>query len=200
MSNQAVKLLALAGSTRTESLNKRLLQAVVDLVPEGSAEVNLIDLRDYPLPLFDGDLEEQEGIPEHAMTLKQLFLDADALLISTPEYNTSLPAVLKNAIDWISRPVPDQTWLAGISGQVLGAMSASPGSTGGMSALAHLRQMFSNLGALVVPGFTACPDAGAALADDGGFVHEAQRALYAGYVEQVLALASWRAGRSDAAG
>jgi NAD(P)H-dependent FMN reductase len=195
VSNQAIKLLALAGSTRTDSLNKRLLQAVVNLVPEGGAEVNLIDLRDYPLPLFDGDLEEQEGIPEHAMTLKQLFLDADALLISTPEYNTSLPAVLKNAIDWISRPVPDQTWLAGISGQVVGAMSASPGSTGGMSALAHLRQMFSNLGALVVPGFTACPNADAALADDGGFAHEAQRALYAGYVQEVLALASWRAGR-----
>ena len=196
MSNQAIQLLALAGSTRTDSLNKRLLQAVVDLVPEGSAEVNLIDLRDYPLPLFDGDLEEREGVPEHAMTLKQLFLDADALLISTPEYNTSLPAVLKNAIDWISRPVPDQAWLAGISGQVVGAMSASPGSTGGMSALAHLRQMFSNLGALVVPGFTACPNADAAFAVEGGFAHEAQRALYAGYVEQVLALASWRAGPS----
>jgi NAD(P)H-dependent FMN reductase len=199
MSSNAIKLLALSGSTRTDSLNKRLLRAVVDLVPAGGAEVNLIDLRDYPLPLFDGDLEEQEGIPAHAMTLKQLFMDADALLISTPEYNTSLPAVLKNAIDWISRPVPDQTWLAGISGQVLGAMSASPGSTGGMSALAHLRQMFSNLGAIVVPGFTACPNAGAAFADDGGFANEAQRALYAGYVEQVLSLASWRAGRTGSA-
>ncbi|TDJ38223.1 MAG: NADPH-dependent oxidoreductase [Gammaproteobacteria bacterium] len=196
MSSNAIKLLALAGSTRTDSLNKRLLQAVVDLVPDGDAEVNLIDLRDYPLPLFDGDLEVQEGIPDNAMTLKQLFLDADALLISTPEYNTSLPAVLKNAIDWISRPVPDQSWLAGISGQVVGAMSASPGSTGGMSALAHLRQMFTNLGALVVPGFTACPNAGAAFNDDGSLANEAQRALYAGYMEQVLSLASWRAAGS----
>ena len=200
MSSNAIKLLALSGSTRTDSLNKRLLRAVVDLVPAGDAEVNLIDLRDYPLPLFDGDLEETEGIPAHAMTLKQLFLDADALLISTPEYNTSLPAVLKNAIDWISRPVPDQTWLAGISGQVVGTMSASPGSTGGMSALAHLRQMFSNLGALAVPGFTACPNADAAFADDGSFANEAQRGLYAGYMEQVVALASWRAQRAATAG
>lgn len=200
MSSNAIKLLALAGSTRTDSLNKRLLQAVVDLVPDGDAEVNLIDLRDYPLPLFDGDLEVQEGIPDNAMTLKQLFLDADALLISTPEYNTSLPAVLKNAIDWISRPVPDQSWLAGISGQVVGAMSASPGSTGGMSALAHLRQMFTNLGALVVPGFTACPNAGEAFNDDGSLANEAQRAVYASYMEQVLSLASWRVGCAGAAG
>ncbi len=83
-------------------------------------------------------------------------------------------------------------WLAEIRGQVLGAMSASPGSTGGMQALGHLRQMFSSLGAYVVPGFTACPNAGAAFDESGKFVNEAQAQQYAAYVEQVVALARAR--------
>ncbi len=192
MSSERVKILALAGSTRSESLNKRLLAAVAALADPEQAEVDIIDLRDFPLPLYDGDLEEAEGVPDNAMRLKEKFLGADALLISTPEYNTSLPAVLKNAIDWISRPVDGVPWLSEIRGQVLGAVSASPGATGGMQALAHLRQMFMNLGAFVVPGFTACPNAAAAFDDDGNFVNEAQAKQYAEYVAQVVALAGSR--------
>ena len=189
MSDGPVKILALAGSTRSDSLNKRLIEAVAALADPASAEVEVIDLRDYPLPLYDGDLEDAEGVPDNAMALKEKFLAADALLISTPEYNTSLPAVLKNAIDWISRPVDGVPWLSEIRGQVLGAMSASPGSTGGMQALGHLRQMFSNLGAYVVPGFTACPNAAGAFDEQGNFVNEAQGKQYAAYLAQVTALA-----------
>lgn len=192
MNDGKVKILALAGSTRSQSLNKRLLAAVAALADPATAEVEIIDLRDFPLPLYDGDLEDAEGVPDNAMTLKEKFREADALLISTPEYNTSLPAVLKNAIDWISRPVEGVPWLSEISGQVLGAMSASPGSTGGMQALAHLRQMFSNLGAYVVPGFTACPNAAAAFDDNGNFSTEAQARQYAGYLKQVVTLAQAR--------
>jgi NAD(P)H-dependent FMN reductase len=183
-----VKILALAGSTRTESLNKRLLAAVVALADPETTDIEVIDLRDFPLPLYDGDLEEAEGVPENAMVLKEKFLGADALLVSTPEYNTSLPAVLKNAIDWISRPVDGVPWLAEIRGQVLGAMSASPGSTGGMQALSHLRQMFSNLGAYVVPGFTACPNAADAFDGQGNFANEAQSKQFAAYLAQVETL------------
>ena len=189
MSDGPVKILALAGSTRSESLNKRLIEAVAALADPARAEVEVIDLRDYPLPLYDGDLEDAEGVPENAVRLKEKFLAADALLISTPEYNTSLPAVLKNAIDWISRPVEGVPWLSEIRGQVLGAMSASPGSTGGMQALGHLRQMFSNLGAYVVPGFTACPNAAAAFDEEGNFVNEAQGKQFAAYMVQVTTLA-----------
>ena len=192
MSDGRVKVLALAGSTRSESLNKRLLAAVAALADPATVEVEIVDLRDFPLPLYDGDLEEAEGVPENAMVLKKKFLEADALLISTPEYNTSLPAVLKNAIDWISRPVEGVPWLSEIRGQVLGAMSASPGSTGGMQALGHLRQMFSNLGAYVVPGFTACPNAASAFTEDGAFANEAQAKQYAGYLAEVVALAKAR--------
>ena len=189
MSSDRVKILALAGSTRTESLNKRLLAAVVALADPETADIEIIDLRDFPLPLYDGDLEEAQGVPENALALKEKFLSADALLISTPEYNTSLPAVLKNAIDWISRPVDGTPWLAEIRGQVLGAISASPGSTGGMQALGHLRQMFSNLGAYVVPGFTACPNAAEAFDDQGNFANEAQSKQFAAYLAQVETLA-----------
>ena len=192
MSTEKVKILALAGSTRGDSLNKQLLAAVTALADPEQAEVEIIDLRDFPLPLYDGDLEEAEGVPENAMILKEKFRSADALLISTPEYNTSLPAVLKNAIDWISRPVEGVPWLSEIRGQVLGAMSASPGGTGGMQALTHLRQIFMNLGAYVVPGFTACPSAGAAFDDSGNFANEAQAKQFAGYVAEVVALARAR--------
>lgn len=187
-----IKILALAGSTRSDSLNKRLLAAVAALADPATAEVEIVDLRDFPLPLYDGDLEEAEGVPENAMILKEKFRGADALLIATPEYNTSLPAVLKNAIDWISRPVAGVPWLSEIRGQVLGAMSASPGSTGGMQALGHLRQMFSNLGAYVVPGFTACANATAAFDAEGKFADEAQAKLYASYMAEVVALAEAR--------
>lgn len=192
MSSETVKILALAGSTRGDSLNKQLLAAVIALIDPAQAEVEIIDLKDYPLPLYDGDLEDAEGVPDNAMILKEKFLSADALLISTPEYNTSLPAVLKNAIDWISRPVEGVPWLSEIRGQVLGAMSASPGATGGMQALIHLRQMFMNLGAYVVPGFTACPNAGAAFDEAGNFLNEAQAQLYTGYVAEIVALARAR--------
>lgn len=192
MSGDTIRVLALSGSTRTESLNKRLLAAVAGLTEEAGAEVDVIELRDYPLPLYDGDLEDAEGIPENGTKLKRRFVECDAVLISTAEYNTSLPGVLKNAIDWISRPVEGEPRLAGIAGQVYGIMSASPGSMGGLNALLHLRQLLSNLGAYVVPGFTACPNAASAFDEAGNLQHDMQRQLFAGYVKQVVELARFR--------
>ena len=95
MSDGPVKILALAGSTRSESLNKRLIEAVAALADPASAEVEVIDLRDSPLPLYDGDLEDAEGIPENVAKLAAQIAAADAVIISTPEYNKMLTGVLK---------------------------------------------------------------------------------------------------------
>jgi len=115
------------------------------------AEVTVLDLADYPLPLYDGDLEARAGLPDGAARLRQLIADHAGLLISTPEYNGSVPGVLKNAIDWASRPVPGEPPLAGFAGKAAALVSASPGALGGARALAHLRQILNAVKVLVIP-------------------------------------------------
>jgi chromate reductase, NAD(P)H dehydrogenase (quinone) len=100
------RILALAGSTRRDSFNKRLVRIAARGAEAAGAEVTIIDLRDFPLPLFDEDLEREQGPPEAATRLKRLLVGHDGLLIASPEYNSSITAVLKNALDWASRPAP----------------------------------------------------------------------------------------------
>ena len=110
------RILAFASSTRRESFNKKLVTIAAQGAREAGAEVTLIDLKDFPLPLFDQDLEAEQGMPENGKKLKKLFIDHDGLLIASPEYNSSLPAVLKNAIDWVSRPAPGEPSLVAFRG------------------------------------------------------------------------------------
>src|SRR5262245_29509779 len=105
------KVLAFAGSARKQSLNKRLVQVAAEGARRAGAEVTLIDLKDYPLPLYDGDLEAGEGLPQNARRLRELMLGHDGFLISSPEYNGSLSPLLKNVIDWCSRSVDGQDGL-----------------------------------------------------------------------------------------
>lgn len=157
MAETKVKILAFAGSTRKESFNKRLVQIAAAAAQDAGADVAYIDLADYPLPLFDEDLEASAGMPENAAKLKELFVQCDGLLISSPEYNSSVTAVLKNAIDWISRPTGDESpmALAAFSGKLAMLMAASPGGLGGLRGLVHLRAILSNLGVTVLPGEVA---------------------------------------------
>ena len=111
------RILAFAASTRRESFNKKLVAVAAQGARQAGAEVTLIDLKDFPLPLFDQDLEAEQGMPENGKKLKKLFIDHDGLLIASPEYNSSFPAVLKNAIDWVSRPAPGEPSPGGHSGQ-----------------------------------------------------------------------------------
>jgi NAD(P)H-dependent FMN reductase len=98
------RILAFAGSARNESWNHRLVRVAAEGARTGGAEVTVVNLRDYPLPLFNEDLEQEHGPPENATKLKQLFLNHEGLLISSPEYNSSITPLLKNTIDWVSRP------------------------------------------------------------------------------------------------
>src|ERR1035437_1107676 len=131
----AVKILAFAGSLRMGSFNKKLVKIAAEGARKAGAEVTLIDLKDFPLPIFDEDLERSAGLPADGRKLKDLFLAHDALLISAPEYNSSISAVLKNTIDWVSRPVPGEAPLGCFDGKVAGLMSASPGALGGLRGL-----------------------------------------------------------------
>ena len=170
------KILAFAGSTRTDSYNKKLVKVAAAGARAAGAEVTALDLRDLPMPLFDQDVEAAEGLPAHARTFKALLLVHQGLLISAPEYNSSMLGVLKNAIDWASRPAPGEAPLACFSGKVAALMSASPGALGGLRGLVHLRAMLGNIGALVLPGQVVVPKAHEALALEGTLKNAKQQA------------------------
>ena len=164
--SRTVKILAFAGSTRRDSFNKKLVRVAAAGAREAGAEVTMLDLADLPLPLFDQDLETAEGLPENAKRLKTLMAENDGFLISSPEYNSSISGVLKNAIDWASRREPDEEPLAAFGGKAVGLMSASPGALGGLRGLVHVRSILGSLGMLVLPQQKAVGGAHKAFADD----------------------------------
>lgn len=148
----APKILAFAGSARKESFNKKLARVAADAAREAGAEVTLIDLADYPMPLYDGDLEEASGLPENAKKLKALFLQHDGLLLACPEYNSAITPLLKNTLDWVSRAeTDDEPPLAAYRNKVAALLSASPGRLGGLRGLVHVRAILGNIGVLVLP-------------------------------------------------
>lgn len=144
-------ILAFAGSTRTESWNKKLVRIAAEGARKAGGDVTTIDLRDFPMPLYDEDLEVNEGFPEAAKRLKTLFLQHQGLLVASPEYNSSISGVLKNTIDWVSRSAPGETPLACFSSKVAALMSASPGTLGGLRGLVAVRAVLNTLHVLVLP-------------------------------------------------
>lgn len=161
------KILAFAGSTRTDSFNKKLIKIAAAGARDVGAEVTLIDLRDFPMPLYDGDLEQRDGIPPAACKLKDLMLPHQGFLISSPEYNSSISGVLKNTIDWTSRQSEGEIPLVCFKNKVAGLMSASPGGLGGLRGLVHVRSTLENIGVLVIPEQMAVARAHEAFNTDG---------------------------------
>ena len=161
------RILAFAGSTRRGSFNKKLVAIAAQGAREAGTEVTLIDLKDFPLPLFDQDLEAEQGMPENGKKFKKLFIDHNGLLISSPEYNSSITAVLKNAIDWVSRPAAGEPSLMAFRGKVAILMSASPGALGGLRGLVHVRSILCNIGVIVLPNQIAVAQAHEAFNPDG---------------------------------
>jgi chromate reductase, NAD(P)H dehydrogenase (quinone) len=148
----APKILVLAASTRAESLNRRLAQlASVELRTRGAA-VTFLDLTEYPLPVYNGDIEASEGIPEEAHELHKQLSGHAGVFIASPEYNATIPPLLVNALDWVSR-VSDRGGQATAFAQPVYALgAASPGALGGYRGLTALRQMLElGLSARVLP-------------------------------------------------
>jgi chromate reductase, NAD(P)H dehydrogenase (quinone) len=171
------RILAFGGALRRESFNQKLAAIAAAGAREAGAEVTLIALRDLPLPVYDGDLEEAEGLPENAKRLKQLFREHDGLLISSPEYNSGISGALKNAIDWVSRTESDdEPSLVAFRGKAAGLVSASPGALGGLRGLVHVRSILGNIGVLVIPDQVAVSKAHEAFADDGSLKDPKQTA------------------------
>ncbi len=124
-------------------------------------------LRDYPMPLYDGDLEAGDGMPESVGRLGFRMRDHEGLLLACPEYNSSITPLLKNTIDWLSRPVDGAAPLAAFRGKVAGLLAASPGGLGGLRGLVHVRAILSGIGVHVIPTQVAVPKSHEAFDDDG---------------------------------
>lgn len=159
------KILAFAGSIRKGSLNRQALDHAVRGAREAGAEVMVIELADYALPLYNGDLEHSHGLPDVAVRLKELFKAHHGLLIACPEYNGSITPLLKNTLDWVSRPHGDESGLAPYEGKWVGLVAASAGSLGGLRGLRHVREILTTLQALVIPKQMALAQADKALLD-----------------------------------
>ena len=172
----APKILAFAGSLRKESFNKKLVKIAAAGAKAAGAEVTYLDLRDIPLPIFDEDIEASEGLPPNARKLKDLLLANQGLLISCPEYNSSISGALKNAIDWASRPVPGEAPLQCFDGKITSLMSASPGALGGLRGLVTVRSILGNIKVVVLPDQVAVSKAHEAFNPDGSLKDAKQKA------------------------
>lgn len=148
-----LRILVLAGSARRDSLNKKLARHAARVLDDSSTGIDarFLDLADFAMPLYDGDLESASGLPGNAKRLKAEFMASHGLLLACPEYNSSITPLLKNSLDWVSRQEDGEVPLAAYRGKTAALISASPGGLGGLRGLVHVRSILSNIGVLVLP-------------------------------------------------
>lgn len=186
----AIKILVIPGSLRTGSLNAKLAAVAVDALVRADVDVTRISLGDFPLPIYDGDLEINSGVPKQAFDLKRMISAHHGVLIVTPEYNASLPPLLKNSIDWVSRVVDTQE----SKGQVFrerpfAIAAASNGRLGGARCLQALRLVLSACRAMVIPNQLTLAFAGEAYDDMDRLKHAADKDTMAAMVRQLIDVA-----------
>jgi len=169
------RVLVFAGSTRIGSLNRKLARAAAAAFERQGLEVTLADLRDYPMPMYDGDLEASAGIPEKARAFKHLMRTHDAWAIASPEYNGSLSALLKNIIDWATRAEPGEPRMAAFQNKKAALLAASPGARGGQRGLRHVRELLEMLHVEVLPSQFTLANAGDAFNNDGSLTRSEDR-------------------------
>ncbi len=185
------KLIAFAGSTRRGSYNAAVIAKAAASAKDAGASVELLDLRDFELPLFNQDLESEKGLPDAAKRLKQLFKECDGLLISSPEYNSSYPPLLKNLIDRCSRAESDdEAPLSAYAGKSALLLSASPGPLGGLRGLQNLRSLLQNIQVTVYPEMLSVRSASEVIGEDGGIKDERWEKRIAGLVKSYVLFAS----------
>jgi NAD(P)H-dependent FMN reductase len=153
-----MNILAFAGSTRKHSVNKIVVKYAVDYIKELNLEINLVDLADYPMPLYDGDLEETQGLPKNAVLFRDLLKQHQIFLIGSPEYNSSISGVLKNTIDWCSRPYNKEEDLICFREKLVILLSASPSHLGGIRGLLQVSSILHNMGCVILPFQLSIPN------------------------------------------
>jgi NAD(P)H-dependent FMN reductase len=193
------RILAFAGSAREGSWNKKLVRAGAKAVRDAGGDVTLVDLNDFPIPLYHGDLEAREGVPENARKLKALCAEHDGFLISSPENNTSISALLKNALDWMSRPDGAGAKRAAFQNKPVALLSASPGYFGGVRHLAHVREILFNLELIVLPEPFSLARANDAFGPDGSLKDAGAQNLVAALAQRLVKVTRALAAAADPA-
>jgi NAD(P)H-dependent FMN reductase len=188
-----MRLLFFAGSTREGSYNKKLARLAQHIATANGIEGVFVDLRDYPMPLYNGDLEAEQGPPQKAAEFKALLSEYPGVFIASPEYNSSVTPLLKNTIDWVTRVrAKGETGLEVYKMRVFAISGASPGYYGAMRSLLTLRQILADgVGATVIPQQLALPRANDAFEEDGSLKDKAQQNMLKDVVEK-LAIAAKR--------
>ncbi len=168
---QNPKILVFAASTREGSFHRKLARLAADALQKLGADFTSLDMRDYPMPIYDGDLEASHGLPERAKAFKEAVRAHDALVIATPEYNGSFSALLKNSIDWASRPEPGEKPTEVFRGKTAVLLSTSPGPGAGKRGLRHVRELLQMIGVNVIAQEFALPKAFESFSADGSLGH-----------------------------
>lgn len=186
----AIKILIIPGSLRTGSLNARLAGVIAREFAKANADVTRISLGDYPLPIYDGDFEAKSGVPANAVNLKRMIGSHHGVVFVTPEYNSSLPALVKNAVDWVTR-VEDRGETQGqvFRERAFALASASEGKLGGARGLAAFRLILSGCRALVIPNQLALSFADQAYDDADHLKNPGDVALLQAMVKQLIDVA-----------
>lgn len=169
--SQTARILAFAGSSRRESWNRKVLEVAVGGAREAGAEVTVVNLADYPMPIYNADWHAEHGVPPAMLELRRLMMASNGLLIASPEYNTSITPLLKNTIDWLSQGVDGVSGDAPFRDKVGGLMGASNGAFGTIRALPHVSQILANLGVLMLP-IVAVPTVAKAFDESGAMTNE----------------------------
>lgn len=198
---RAPRLVAIPGSLRRDSANGKLLRAAVEMARERGAEVTLLESREeLELPLYDSDLEAEAGSPEPVKAIKAAMQAADGLLFACPEYNGSVTPMLKNLIDWCSRPHEEgEAMYSAFRGKAAAVVSASPGALGGLRGLGHARDILGNVGCIVVAEQAAVGNSFKAFdAGTGALVNEGQAAMVDKAVRQLFSVSAGIANEAAA--
>jgi chromate reductase, NAD(P)H dehydrogenase (quinone) len=169
------KILAFSGSARKESYNQSLVQIAALGAQQAGVEVTVVNLADYPMPIFNQDIEATEGMPKPARAFKELMIAHDGFLIASPEYNSAFSPLLKNAIDWASRREGDEAPLLAFRAKVAVTMAASPSALGGLRGLVFLRMLLANIGITVLPDQQTVAFADKAFHADGYLLDESKQ-------------------------
>ena len=183
----ALKILVIPGSLRSGSLNAKLAAVLAQELAQSGADVTRISLGDFPLPIYDGDLQAKSGVPQHAVNLKRMIGAHHGVLIVTPEYNSSVPALVKNTIDWVSRVQdPHETRGQVFHGRAFAIAAASGNRLGGTRALAALRLILTACHATVIPNQLALSFAEQAYDDMDRLKHQADIDAMRALVRQLI--------------
>ncbi|MFA5984105.1 MAG: NAD(P)H-dependent oxidoreductase [Methylococcaceae bacterium] len=166
------KILAFSGSARVASYNQKLVAIAAAGAQSAGAQVSLVSLADYPMPIYNQDLEAAEGLPESTRLFKQLLLAHDGFLIASPEYNSAFSPLLKNTLDWCSRKQNEEQALLAYRGKTAAIMSTSPGALGGLRGLVFLRLLLSNMGVTVLANQQAIGMSAQAFSEQGRLVDD----------------------------